>query len=115
MNITEANFIFKALGDETRMRILNILTVGEMCVCNIMEILELPQSKISRHLAYLRKSGLVNVHKDGLWVYYSLEEPQNDLHKNILNCVKNCFTTVDILREDLKKAASCIGKQTGCG
>lgn len=64
---------FKALSDETRLRILALLTQGELCVCDLMAVLQLPQSTISRHLAYLRNSGLVADRRQGVWMYYRLE------------------------------------------
>ncbi len=64
--------LFQALGDPTRLRILGLLLTGEVCVCHIHESLRIPQPKASRHLAYLRRSGLVDTRRDGLWVYYRL-------------------------------------------
>ena len=64
--------LFKALADRTRLRILGLLLDGEVCVCHIHESLGLPQPKTSRHLAYLRRTGLVEARKDGLWVHYRL-------------------------------------------
>ncbi len=66
--------IFKALADETRLRILALLIEGELCVCEIMAALELPQSTISRHLAYLRNSGWVSDRRQGVWMYYRLSD-----------------------------------------
>ncbi len=111
LNVAETNQIFKAFADETRMRILHILTAGELCVCDIMSILNLPQSKVSRHLAYLRKCGLVNIRKDGLWVYYSLEKTQNKIHASILDCVKTCFSDIPTLKVDLNKAKKAVKNQ----
>ena len=71
--------IFKALADETRLRILAMLLEGELCVCEIMAALELPQSTISRHLAYLRNSGWVRDRRQGVWMYYRLNEGQHAL------------------------------------
>ena len=68
---TEAK-MFKALADETRLRILVLLLDGELCVCEIIAALGLPQSTISRHLAYLKKSGWVRDRKQGVWMYYRL-------------------------------------------
>jgi ArsR family transcriptional regulator len=63
--------IFKALGDETRLRIMALLMNGrELCVCDIMAALELPQSTVSRHLSYLRSTGLVDDRRQGVWMYY---------------------------------------------
>jgi DNA-binding transcriptional ArsR family regulator len=64
--------IFKALSDPTRIRLIRLLSAGEKCVCKLFQPLNLPQSKVSRHLAYLRKVGLVKNKKHGLWQYYSL-------------------------------------------
>ena len=64
--------LFKALGDSTRLRILALLAGGEVCVCHIHESLRLPQPTVSRHLAYLRRAGLTETRRDGLWVHYRL-------------------------------------------
>jgi len=66
--------IFKALSDETRLRILALLSLGELCVCDLMEALELPQSTVSRHLAYLRNAGLVEDERRGVWMFYRLNQ-----------------------------------------
>lgn len=70
---TTAQF-FKALSEETRLRILALLLSGELCVCELMGVLQLPQSTISRHLAYLRNSGWVKGRRLGVWMYYRLAE-----------------------------------------
>jgi ArsR family transcriptional regulator len=70
--------VFRALGDATRLRLLALLAGGEVCVCHLHESLRLPQPTISRHLAYLRRAGLVETRRDGVWVHYRLarlEEP----------------------------------------
>jgi ArsR family transcriptional regulator len=67
--------LFKALADDTRLRILALLASGEVCVCNIHGALDLPQPAVSRHLAYLRKTGLVAARREGLWMHYRLEQP----------------------------------------
>src|SRR2546422_3537331 len=70
--LTGMETLFKALADPTRLRILGLLLTGEVCVCHIHESLRIPQPKASRHLAYLRRSGLVETRRDGLWVHYRL-------------------------------------------
>lgn len=65
--------MFKALGDETRLRMLGLLTHGELCVCDIMEVLKLPQSTASRHLAYLKNAKWVSGVRRGKWMYYQLD------------------------------------------
>ena len=66
---------FAALADRTRLRLINLMTLDEMCVCFFVEVLGTNQPKISRHLAYLRRAGLVAARKDGKWVHYRLTEP----------------------------------------
>ena len=66
--------IFKALADETRLRILLLLLDGELCVCELIAALELPQSTVSRHLAYLKRTGWVRDRKQGVWMYYRLDD-----------------------------------------
>jgi ArsR family transcriptional regulator len=70
--------VFGALADPTRRRILGLVAAGEVCVCHIHEALDVPQPTASRHLAHLRKAGLVETRRDGLWVHYrlaTLEDP----------------------------------------
>src|SRR5215471_4962670 len=69
----EMETVFKALADATRLRILGLLLAGEVCVCDIHESLKIPQSKTSRHLAYLRRAGLVATRREGLWIHYRLD------------------------------------------
>lgn len=99
------DLIFKAFADETRLRILNLLRKGELCVCEIKDVLEITQSKASRHLTYLKNAGLVKHRREGLWMYYSLINPESGVHQTLINCVKNCLNEIDILKEDLKKLA----------
>jgi ArsR family transcriptional regulator len=66
---------FRALGDETRLRLLEILAGGERCVADLMDALGLGQSLVSHHLRALREAGLVTVRRDGRWVYYTISEP----------------------------------------
>jgi len=105
--------MFSAFADETRLRILHLLTRGELCVCDIHDTLKLPQSKVSRHLAYLRESGLVEVRKEGLWKHYSLAAAHGKFQKGLIRCLKGCFDEVAILKHDLgalkkhRKAKSC--------
>src|SRR6267142_1964756 len=70
--LTQLEELFKALADATRLRILRLLMAGEVCVCDIHDALKIPQAKASRHLAYLRRAGLVTTRREGLWIHYSL-------------------------------------------
>src|SRR5687767_9075761 len=77
--------LFKALADQTRLRILGLLVNGEVCVCHIHDSLGIPQPMASRHLAYLRRAGLVVARKDGLWVHYRLAEPPDPVLAAVLS------------------------------
>jgi len=79
---------FKALSDETRLRIMMLLTQGELCVCDLMVVLDEPQSKVSRHLAYLKHSGLTNSKRAGVWMHYRLKEPADHLHNAQIDFLK---------------------------
>lgn len=76
--------LFRALADDTRLRILALVSSGEVCVCNIHTALNLPQPTVSRHLAYLRKAGLVAARRDGLWMHYRLEVPASPAAAKVL-------------------------------
>lgn len=105
--------IFKAFADITRLRILHILTLQkEFCVCKIIEILKMRQPKISRHLAYLRKLGLVKVRKDGLWSHYSLTASQGKFHEQLIKCLRQCFSESDILKKDRATLRKIRAKKT---
>ncbi|MCL2659807.1 MAG: metalloregulator ArsR/SmtB family transcription factor [Acidobacteriaceae bacterium] len=72
-----AGRFFQALGDETRLRLLNLIGEREICVCHLVEVLGVPQPKISRHLAYLRAAGLVAARREGKWMHYRILMPQH--------------------------------------
>jgi ArsR family transcriptional regulator len=99
----------KALADGTRLRILALLAGGEVCVCHIHESLGLPQSKVSRHLAYLRRAGLVNARKQGLWVYYTLADHAAPINL-VLSSVSHCLGHVQAIQRDRKR----LEAKTGC-
>ena len=91
--------VFKALSDETRLRIMGLLIAGEeLCVCEIIAALDLPQSTVSRHLAYLRNSGLLEDRRQGVWMYYRLSQ---DSKKNI----NYLFDILAVLFNDLDQVA----------
>lgn len=95
--------MFRAFSDRTRLRILHLLKdQGEVCVGDLVAILKAPQTTVSRHLAYLRRSGLVQVRKDGLWKHYSLTPPAGRFHRGLLQCLSGCFEEVKELAVDRK-------------
>ena len=79
--------LFRALSDRTRLRIMALLAQGETCVCEIHESLGIPQPTASRHLAYLRRSGLVQDRRQGLWVYYRLSEQADPVVRGVVGAV----------------------------
>jgi ArsR family transcriptional regulator len=109
-SLTEMEHLFKALADTTRLRILGLLLTGEVCVCHIHESLRIPQPKASRHLAYLRRSGLVDTRRDGLWVHYRLADPSDPILSTIRQAVVHALGHVDAVHRD----ASRLQKKTGC-
>lgn len=102
--------VLKALADSTRLRILGLLTTGEVCVCHIHESLKISQPKASRHLAYLRKAGLVTTRREGLWVYYALAPSVDPLATTIQQAVIHALLHL----ESVKKDAGRLQKATGC-
>lgn len=82
--------LFAALSDATRLRLLNLMRGGEICVCDLVDGVEAPQPTVSRHLAVLRRTGLVRARKHGAWMYYSLAESRSTLHERALACLDAC-------------------------
>lgn len=95
--------LFKAFADETRVRILNLLAQNEQCVCELHATLQLPQPLISRHLAYLRRMGLVVERKQGKWVIYQLAPAGDAVHASLLKCLRGCFREIEVLQKDLTR------------
>jgi ArsR family transcriptional regulator len=109
-DIRQLETLLKALADGTRLRILGLLTTGEVCVCHIHESLKIPQPKASRHLAYLRRAGLVTTRRDGLWVHYALAPSVNPLAATIQQAVVHALGHLDAVRKD----ATRLQRETGC-
>ena len=103
--------LFKAFADYVRLRLLNLLADGEVCVCHLHEALDLPQSTVSRHLAYLRKRGLVVGRKEGLWVHYRLAKPEGALHRQLMGCLAACAKDIEALTQDRQR----LELRTCCG
>ncbi len=73
----DMEMLFRALADRTRLRLLNLISEAEVCVCFFVEVLQQSQPKISRHLAYLRRAGVVTARRDGKWMHYRIIEPSD--------------------------------------
>src|SRR3954451_21489769 len=108
--IAEMESLFKALADDTRLRILGLLLTGEVCVCDIHESLKIPQSKASRHLAYLRRAGLVDTRRRGPWIHYRLGRLSDPVLAAIVDAVRHALSHLDIVRKDTGR----LQKRTGC-
>ena len=87
-NKLEVEGLFRALADRTRLRLLNLIGDDEVCVCFLVELLGESQSKISRHLAYLRRVGVVSARREGKWIHYRITEPPNRHAARILREVR---------------------------
>ena len=97
---------FRGFADPTRIRILNLLSAGELCVCDIVDILRLPQPTVSRHLAYLRRAGLVEATREWKFAHYRLSEARDPVHANLLECVSSAFEDVPSLSRERRHAAA---------
>jgi ArsR family transcriptional regulator, arsenate/arsenite/antimonite-responsive transcriptional repressor len=106
--------LFRALADETRLRILNLLVRGELCVCDIMSVLDIGQSKASRHLAYLRNVGLVDDRREGVWMHYTLAEPGGVTHRRVLEWLAEAATELPQAAADLKALQKSLRRAQRC-
>ena len=100
--------IYECLCDRTRLRILNLLCSGSLCVCHIQEILGEPQVKVSRHLNYLKTRGMVTVRREATWMIYSLPAPakrSRELNAN-LACLQDCASEDKLIKRDNAKLAA---------
>ena len=109
--LTDLDALFRGFADPTRIRILNLLVAGEMCVCDLVEILDLPQPTVSRHLAYLRGAGLVAVTRESNFAHYRLTEAVNHIHQNLINCVRGCFTGIKSLDSERRQAIARVARR----
>jgi ArsR family transcriptional regulator len=100
--------LFKALADGTRLRILALLQAGEICVCDIHGSLGLPQPTVSRHLAYLRKSGLVEGRKEGLWVHYRLAPLPDPVMQTVVDAVNHALGHLDAGERDRRRLLKMV-------
>jgi len=95
--------LFAALADRTRLRLLNLIAGREVCVCYLVEVLQLGQPKISRHLAYLRNAGVVAARREGKWMHYRLEHPGDAATVSILDAVFESFKFDREMQSDLSR------------
>lgn len=107
--------LFKALSEEPRLRIIALLLGGERCVCDLMAVLKLPQSTVSRHLAYLRNTGLVENRRLGTWMYYRLAEMSDPLAVELLKLLAGRLPRLPDTQQDYKMLDDFRHGKTKCG
>lgn len=105
--------LLKALSDPTRLRLLNLLQPGELCVCDLMAVLDMPQSTISRHLATLRHADLVSDERRGQWMYYKITDSKQ-LSGKLLKLLQSELTGEATAQKDLQTLAR-LRADRGCG
>lgn len=103
--------LFRAFADPTRLRIINLLLEGEVCVCDLCSVLDEIQPKVSRHLAYLRRAGLVEVRQAGKWKHYRIRPGVRGVERRLVNCVKSCLREIVVLQQDLDRLQN---EKSGC-
>src|SRR6201998_2544183 len=104
--------LFRAMADPTRLRLLNLIAGREICVCYFVEILGTSQPKISRHLAYLRKAGIVASRREGKWMHYRLTTPRDDIAAGILlETLRHLSTKPEMQRDLARLGTACCTPQ----
>lgn len=111
---TLIDLMFQAFCHRLRLRILHLLDEGEMCVGNIVQILQAPQPKVSRHLAVLKKAKLVTVRREAQWIHYALAPVQSTFHQKLLECAANCFHEVTEIQGDMERLDAMRSLNSGC-
>ena len=110
--IYSIELLFKALADRTRLRLINLIGEDEVCVCFFVEVLKTNQPKISRHLAYLRKAGVVSARREGKWIHYRIVEPPDEHAANIFREVRTWLKNDHVMQSDRTRLAQiCCAQQ----
>lgn len=111
--------IYQCLCDETRLRLLNLLQEGPLCVCHFQEVLGVGQVAVSKHLGYLRRRGLVRASREGKWRIYRLVDPAPPELRRHLACLQDCTREIPLFRDDRTRLAArlkgCCGTPTATG
>jgi len=107
--IDELEGLFKALADKTRLRILALLGEHEVCVCHIHDALGVPQPTASRHLAYLRRVGLVDARRDGVWMHYRVSPSLDPVVRGVVTAAVHALTHVPVTSRDRRQLHKCCG------
>ncbi len=106
----------RALSDETRLRILNVLLERECCVCEVMQALDISQSRASRNLGILEDAGFLKARRDGAWMLYSVDwETANRYAIFLANLLKDFLASNEVLAEDRERLKETVRVGQGCG
>ena len=104
--------LFRALADITRLRLLNLIADREICVCYFVEILRISQPKISRHLAYLRRAGIIEARREGKWMHYRLTMPKDPAAASILReTLKHLKQKPEMRKDSSRLSSACCAPQ----
>jgi ArsR family transcriptional regulator len=103
--------VFRALSEEMRLRILLLLTREELCVCDLMTIFDEPQSKISRHLAYLKNSGLISSRRVGVWMHYFLKDRADDFSQAQIELLRQRLNGFSRFQQDVSKMKEVLARK----
>ncbi|MCC7265625.1 MAG: winged helix-turn-helix transcriptional regulator [Candidatus Latescibacteria bacterium] len=107
--------VFQACADATRLRILFLLRTRELCVCELVEVLQMPQGKISRHLGVLKQAGLVQSRREGTWIYYALKKASTGLTRRLVDYLKKEAGHDPLLARDLASLQKLAKAGALCG
>jgi ArsR family transcriptional regulator len=109
-DLTHPTFLFKTLSDPTRLRLLNLLACGETCVCELTNTLRVVQPKVSRHLAHLKRAGLVEAGRDGKWIHYQWAKHGDPLVRHVLAGLRGWMAEDERMNgERLRRHKVCCG------
>ena len=104
----ELEQVFKGLADQNRLRILNLLLHGELCVCDIQYVLASSQPNVSRHLTYLKNAGLVLDRREGTRIYYRLARSAEGVQQHVFTFLRDAFRDIEELQEDTRKLKKAV-------
>lgn len=110
----EPEALLAAFAEPTRLRLLALMQDGEVCVCDLVGALDLPQPTVSRHLGVLRRTGLVRSRKDGLWMWYSLAPARGKLHVKLLEALACCRSEVPGLSDLVRRCCALRDGRSCC-
>jgi ArsR family transcriptional regulator len=102
-NVFDPELFFSALADRTRLRLLNLMGDGEVCVCFLADTLGTNDPKISRHLAYLKRADLVSARRDGKWMHYRIRQPQDPHASEVLTATLKMLRSDKTMEKDRKR------------